>query len=57
MFDIFLPMACVTTFFFLLDEALLNNRPTGRGQLVKMLITLEPHGTVYFYQALPTYAF
>ena len=30
--------------FFLLDEALLNIRQAGRGQLVKILITLEPHG-------------
>ena len=27
-----------------MDEALLSTSPAGRGQLVKMLITLEPHG-------------
>ena len=29
---------------FMLDEALLSISPVGCGQLVKMLITLEPHG-------------
>ena len=29
---------------FLKDEALLSISPAGRGQLVKMLTTLEPHG-------------
>ena len=28
---------------FLKDVALLSIRPAGRGQLVKMIITLEPH--------------
>ena len=28
-----------------MDEALLSISRAGRGQLVKMLITLEPHGT------------
>ena len=27
-----------------MDDALLSMSPVGRGQLVKMLITLEPHG-------------
>ena len=34
-------LACVTV-FFLVD--VLSISPTGRGQLVKVLITLEPHG-------------
>ena len=29
---------------FLKDEALLSINPAGRAQVVKMLITLEPHG-------------
>ena len=29
---------------FLTDEALLSINQAGRGQLVKLLITLEPHG-------------
>ena len=29
---------------FLMDEALMSISRAGRGQLVKMLITLEPHG-------------
>ena len=29
---------------FLKNEALLSISPAGRGQLVQMLITLEPHG-------------
>ena len=29
---------------FLMDEALLSISQAGRGQFVKMLITLEPHG-------------
>ena len=33
--------ACVKT--FLMDEALLSISPAGRGQLVKIIITLEPH--------------
>ena len=28
---------------FLMEEALLSISPAGRGQLVKMLISLEPH--------------
>ena len=39
--NIVYPPACVTT--FLMDEVLLNISPAGRSQLVKMLITLEPH--------------
>ena len=39
---IVLPLICVTA--FLMDEALLSISPAGRGELVKMLITLEPHG-------------
>ena len=39
---------CLTTGMrnrlFLLDVALLSISSAGRGQLVKMLITLEPHG-------------
>ena len=27
-----------------MDEALLSISPAGRGQIVKILITLEPHG-------------
>ena len=29
---------------FFMDEALLSNSQTGRGKIVKLLITLEPHG-------------
>ena len=29
---------------FMMDVALLSISPTGRGQLMEMLITLEPHG-------------
>ena len=36
-----LTTACNTA--FLMDEALLSISPVGRGQLVKMLIALEPH--------------
>ena len=39
---------CLTTervTAFLMDMALLSTSRAGRGQLVKMLITLEPHGT------------
>ena len=40
-----LDLTCVTYFFFyLLDEGLLSNISAGCGQLVKMLLTLEPHG-------------
>ena len=43
---------------FLMDDALLSISPTGRGQLVKMLINLGPHGTfVYLDQILHTYLF
>ena len=35
------PLACVTAFFGGRD---FENSPTGCGQLVKMLITLKPHG-------------
>ena len=34
-------LTSVTT--FLMDEALLSISPAGRGQLVRMIITLEPH--------------
>ena len=36
------PLAFVTA--FLMDESLINISRTGRGQLVKMFITLVPHG-------------
>ena len=32
------------TCLFLMDEVLLRIGPAGCGQLVKMIITLEPHG-------------
>ena len=41
---------------FLKDEALLSINLAGLGQLVKMLITLEPHNDiVYLDQSLHTY--
>ena len=40
---------------FLKDEALLSINLAGRCQLVKMLITIEPH--VYFDQILHNYTF
>ena len=43
---------------FLTDRALLSISPTGRGQLVKMLITIEPHSTfVNLDEILHTYLF
>ena len=40
------------------EEASLNISPAGRGQIVKMLLTLEQHGPlVYFDQNLLTYIF
>ena len=38
------------------DEASASISQAGRGQLVKMLITLEPHG-IYFDQLLLRYTF
>ena len=40
--DIVLPLACITAFS--MDEALLSISLVSRGQLVKILITLESHG-------------
>ena len=36
-------LACIIA-FFLKDVALMSISPAGRGQLVKILKTLEPHG-------------
>ena len=41
---------------FLMVEALLSISPAGRGQLVKMPITLEQHG-IYLNHILRTYLF
>ena len=41
-----------------MDEALLSIMSVGRGQLVKMLISLKPHGIqMYLDQILYTYSF
>ena len=42
---------------FFVGRGFAEHQTGRRGQLAKMLLTLEPHGTVYFYQALLTYAF
>ena len=39
---------------YLIDDAMLSISPAGRGQLVKLLITLEPHGIFAYLYILDT---
>ena len=47
--NILLPLACEITFF--MDEGLLSISPACCGQLVKILISLEPYGVFGSYFA------